>query len=72
MHQKPPEYVTGTSNSRARSARSVSIAFASPKPFSTTLAPSRASPRAIANPIPLVEPVMIATFFLITIPPIRY
>src|SRR5258708_30737030 len=41
-------------------ARSFSIAAASPKPLMTTLAPSLAKARAIARPMPLVEPVTMA------------
>src|SRR5580704_1565577 len=37
--------------------RSFSIAAASPKPLMVTLAPSAASARAIARPMPDVEPV---------------
>src|SRR5271169_523787 len=37
--------------------RSVSIAALSPKPLMTTSAPSFARARAIARPMPLVEPV---------------
>src|SRR6266699_2775898 len=43
-------------------ARSVSIAALSPKPLITTLAPSPAMARAIASPIPEVEPVTTAVF----------
>src|SRR5882724_307892 len=42
--------------------RSVSIAALSPKPLITTLAPSRAMARAMASPIPEVEPVTTAVF----------
>src|SRR5688572_3665280 len=40
--------------------RSFSIAAASPKPLMTTLAPAPAILRAIARPMPLVEPVTTA------------
>src|SRR5258708_19105974 len=43
-------------------ARSVSIAALSPKPLIITLAPSLASARAMASPIPEVEPVTTADF----------
>jgi hypothetical protein len=39
------------------SARSASIAAASPKPFSMTLQPAAANASAMAWPMPLVEPV---------------
>src|SRR5688572_17902249 len=42
-------------------SRRVSIALASPKPLRTTSAFSAARARAMARPIPLVEPVTIAT-----------
>ena len=42
------------------SPRIASIASASPKPFSITAAPSAASARAMARPMPDVEPVTIA------------
>src|ERR1700679_1301477 len=38
-------------------ARAVSIAVLSPNPLSITLAPSAASARAVASPMPEVEPV---------------
>src|SRR5689334_6039362 len=41
-------------------ARSFSIAAASPKPLMTTLAPAPAILRAMARPMPLVEPVTTA------------
>src|SRR5689334_17482976 len=41
-------------------ARSFSIAAASPNPLMTTLAPAPAILRAIARPMPLVEPVTTA------------
>src|ERR1019366_354132 len=44
-------------NSFSSPARSFSIAAASPKPLSMILAPSAASARAVASPMPEVEPV---------------
>ena len=44
-------------NSFSSPARSFSMAAASPKPLSMMLAPSAASARAVASPIPEVEPV---------------
>src|SRR5215813_11592478 len=40
--------------------RSFSISAGVPKPLITTLAPAFAKPRAIASPMPLVEPVTTA------------
>src|SRR6185437_5579597 len=52
----------------SKPARSFSIAAASPKPFSMMLAPSAASARAVASPIPEVEPVTKAVLpFSITV-----
>ena len=44
----------------ASSERVFSICSASPKPFSTTLAPARAKASAMPSPMPLVEPVTMA------------
>src|SRR5665647_2583029 len=44
-------------NSFSSPARSFSMAAASPKPLSMMLAPSAASARAVASPMPEVEPV---------------
>ncbi len=54
------QYSTFTPVSPASEARSRSISAASPNPLSITLAPARASVLAMANPIPLVDPVTIA------------
>ena len=51
------EWRTVVPNSSARPARVASMAAGSPKPLSITPAPSRASARATARPMPLVEPV---------------
>src|SRR5215216_4183782 len=50
-----------TPNSLAICARVLAIAGASPKPFNMTSQPACASARAMPRPIPLVEPVTIAT-----------
>src|SRR3546814_19644210 len=46
-----------TPNSDSRAARSFSMAAASPKPLIVTFAPSAANARAVASPMPLVDPV---------------
>jgi hypothetical protein len=56
------EYIALTPNSFSRPARSFSIAALSPKPLMVTLAPSAASARAMASPMPDVEPVTSADF----------
>jgi hypothetical protein len=52
-----------TPNSLSIAARSRSMSAGWPKPFSITLAPSRARARAMARPMPLVEPVTTAVFW---------
>src|SRR6202008_4405571 len=47
--------------SRSMPLRIASISLGSPKPFKTTSAPSLASSFAMPSPMPLVDPVMIAT-----------
>src|SRR3954451_18970233 len=51
-----------TENSFSMPVRSASIAALSPKPLITTLAPSPAMARAMASPIPEVDPVTTAVF----------
>ena len=52
-----PEYFALMPNSFSRPERIASIASLSPKPLSMMLAPSAASARAVASPMPEVEPV---------------
>jgi hypothetical protein len=56
------EWIALMPNSFSSEARSFSIAVLSPKPLITTLAPSCASARAMASPIPEVDPVTTAFF----------
>ena len=57
-----PLYDAFTPNRCSSETRSVSIAAASPKPFSMIEAPSAASASAMPWPMPLVDPVTRATF----------
>src|SRR5581483_5774578 len=54
--------MTRTPYSRSMPLRIASISPASPRPFSTRLAPSLANSFAMPRPMPLVDPVTIATF----------
>ena len=54
------EWMALTPNSASMPLRARSISPASPKPLRTTLAPSLAMARAMARPMPLVEPVTTA------------
>ena len=63
------EYMALTPNSFSMPPRSFSIAALSPKPLMVTLAPCAASARAMASPMPEVEPVTSADFpFSMAIP----
>src|ERR1700722_2339890 len=56
------EYIALTLKSFSMPARSFSMAALSPKPLMVMLAPSAASARAMARPMPEVEPVTSADF----------
>src|SRR5215467_11387574 len=66
------EYIALTPNSFSIPARSFSISAGVPKPLMVTLAPSCAKARAIARPMPEVDPVTTAFFPFSMIRPIRF